>query len=159
LHGGQYNAVIANADGLAFRIDDSTFPYPPRAHACVTFMMECVLINLHALACTLAGTDLTANVLRIETRRSEPAEDAPTGFWTCPVVYGASAFSIVYAPALANHSVRDARPREEEVHNRVLSLIEKRERGGESVSVGVRQALRDGLRDQYKVAQRLNCSV
>jgi AraC-like DNA-binding protein len=121
--------------------------------------MECVLINLHGLACTLAGEDLTAGVVRIETRRRQPVENGPAGFWTCPVVYDAPAFALVYDSALTEHPINGVRLHEEAVHNRVLALIEKREHGGDHIAVQVRQCIRDGVRDQGDAARRLGCST
>ncbi|HVV34626.1 MAG TPA: helix-turn-helix domain-containing protein [Vitreimonas sp.] len=159
LHGGAYNSVAVNSDGFAFRIDDRTFPYPDRACANATFMMECVLINLHALACTLAGEDLTHNVIRVETRRAQALDAGPLDFWTCPVIYGAQAFALVYASPLAHHRLAGGKLHEEAVHDRVLALIEKREHGVFGAALAVRQVLRDGVCDQHDAARRLGMSV
>lgn len=162
LHGGQYNFVESTSKICAFRVDDAAFPYTRPADASVTLMLECVLIYLHSAFCVIAGEDLTPAVRRVSTRRPKRAEHDPLAFWQCPIQYGAPVYAIEYDARVAKLPVTRVRLSEAVVHNRILSLIEHRERAlfrQAAFTTLVRQALRDGARNQGDTAQRLGCSA
>lgn len=164
LHGGVYNFVELSDDTVIYRIDDAAFPYTRPADESVTLLMECTLIYLHSAFCSILADDITPAIRQVFTRRKARAQSDPLLFWSCPVRCRAPWFAIAYSAETAARPVtgHGQRPSEHIVHNRILSLIEKREAAlalQPAVTAEVRQALREGLRDQDKVAQRLGCSV
>lgn len=160
LHVGEYNFVEVDDNACVFRVEDAAFPYTRPADASVTLMLECVLIYLHSALSTIVGQDLTEALRSVSTRRCEASHHDPLGFWACPVEYGARYYAIEYAPEVAGYAVAPGLLSEASVHNRILSLIERREAGLQlAFAPLVRQALRDGARDQHSIARRLGVSV
>jgi AraC-like DNA-binding protein len=162
LHGGEYNFVEADAQGCVFRVDDSKFPHARTVDASVTLRLDCVIIFLHSAFCAIAGHDLTEALQKVATRRAKRTPHDLLAFWGCPVEYGASAFAIHYAPAVAHLPLTRVRPSQVAVDHPVLAQIEQREAARSAqllFAPQVRQALHEGARTQEDAARCLGCSV
>ncbi len=167
IHGGAYNRVERREDSLAYIIDDSEFPYAPGHDKGYThFTMECVLILLHCMLSFIASADLSSRLLKIDSKQTRGRNGSQhLAFWDAPVRYGSPHYALVYHGSIASIPVAFAAtelPSTQTIYSKVIAMIESartagfRERGIVSL---VSEALKQGLRDQPRVARRLGLSV
>ena len=166
LHGGDYNRIEQRGSSLVYLMDDELFPYTQPRDGYLHFSLECALIFLHGALCELTGSDLTASVKQVTTRRPRGRRvDGALAFWDAPVTYGAKVYGLTYDVAVSSRPLIALKPNvapDLAVHNRIVSLIEARQgadpRAAAYIDI-VRRSIDDGLSDQREVAARLGVSV
>ncbi len=166
LHGGSYNHVELREDGLAYIIDDRTFPYATRDDDdYIVFTLECVLVFLHC-ALMMIASDALAPALRkvYSKRRTRAPSGAHLAFLGVPIRRRSPYYALIYDAAAGDLPValeESDLPAPHAIYRKIVEMIEKEEAGGRtrSVRARVRDALERGIDDQEMVARQLGMSV
>ncbi|MEE2025145.1 AraC family transcriptional regulator [Alkalimonas mucilaginosa] len=162
IHAGNYNQLECNERHLIYRIDDRCFPYTADARQYIAFNLDMVLVFIHGVITTLAGSAVP--LLKIKSRNQAASQSPlPATFTETALSFSASCFELHYPAELATRAIQ--RP-DGQILNSALVYSELQRLGTEpfeqsatSFPLKVRLALESGLRDQASVARTLGCSV
>lgn len=165
LHGGEYNSVLKNADGVDYIIDDRTFTYVSQQSSdYIYFQIECILIFLHCIL-MIVSPDAEGAVTALNIRRRTPGGDCShLGYWAAPIRFGCETYKISFDRD-AMLQGREMPPIEKLTSNAVYQKIveavagrhAKYDRINSTASL-VRDALARGVVEQADVAAQMGVS-
>lgn len=161
IHGGAYNRVERRDRELLYIIDDRQFPYLDDSDPThIRFNMDCVLLYVHGVVCSLGGHGAANSLLKVQSRADNGDNSVlQAAFSHLPLRFGASSYVLHYDLAMAEQPLQWQAPLTlSSVYNQLQFHLGQSNNDSNLVSK-VRGLLEQGIQSQEAVAAELGYSV
>lgn len=167
IHSGQYNRVELRNMHLVYIIDDADFPYAPESDAQqIAFNMENVLIFVHGVISSLLNTPIGNFIKKVQYKTDRISTEFEQEIFNNAYIQNNSkTYALFYDISIINELLAwdNEKPLTSQyVYSEIQKLLSIQNQEINKVNCfksRVIELLESGVRQQSKVANKLNCSI